>query len=86
MKSKLKVFELVKEFPILIVFGHFIIVKFHIIVRMEQIDQNNAQVIGTFRESFNWEKQSVTALGFLKIAMALFQKTRAILSINKIPN
>ena len=53
MKSKLNVFELVKEFPILIVFGHFIIVKFHIIVRMEQIDQNNAQVIGTFRESFN---------------------------------
>ena len=53
---------------------------------MEQIDQNNAQVIGTFRESFNWEKQSVTALGFLNIAMALVQKTRAILSTNKIPN
>ena len=86
MKSKLKVFELVKEFPILIVFGHFIIVKFHIIVRMEQIDQNNAQVIGTFREIFNWEKQCVTALGFLNIAMALVQKTRAILSPNKIPN
>ena len=83
MKSKLKVFELVKVFPILIVFGHFIIVKFHIIVRMEQIDQNNA---GTFRESFNWEKQSVTTLGFLNIAMALVQKTRAILSTNKIPN
>ena len=83
MKSKLKVFELVKEFPIQIVFGHFIIVKFHIIVRMEQIDQNNA---GTFRESFNWRKQSVTTLGFLNIAMALVQKTRAILSTNKIPN
>ena len=83
MKSKLKVFELVKVFPILIVFGHFIIVKFHIIVRMEQIDQNNA---GTSRECFNWEKQSVTTLGFLNIAMALVQKTRAILSTNKIPN